>query len=307
MAESRSSEGKWLEGLRSEMPIQQAGRLVLQARLQPVLHWLEQFQQHPSDPEAIHQLRVSVRRSEAGLRLLRPCMRRKTYREARATLRTLRESVSATRDADVLILNIQKCLENASPSTRPGRELFLGFLLGRRSLLQQQPLPLLPSQLQQQAERWLDALNRGKASAKSLTFGPFARNALHEAFERLENALKADLSDEVALHAVRIAGKRLRYVIEIVGPSLDRSLVVEIYPQLENLQEILGLANDAHTAIGLLKLVRSSLSVLGSSGKEYRPGLASLLRLHRRQQLQQRRQFQQWLNQWQSQPKSSRM
>jgi len=307
MPESRSSEGKWLEGLHPDMPLQQAGRLVLQARLQAVLRWLEQLTEHPIQPEAIHQLRVSVRRSEAGLRLLRPCMRRRTYREARATLRGLRESVSATRDTDVLILHLKERLQAASPTARPGQELFLGFLLGRRSFLQQQPLPLLPTQLQQQAERWLDALNRGKQSVQSLTFGPFARQALREAFERLENALNADLSDEVALHAVRIAGKRLRYVIEIVGPSLDRSLVEEIYPQLENLQEILGLANDAHTAMGLLKGLRSALSVLGSSGKEYRPGLESLLRLQKRQVVQQRRRFQQWLSQWQSQPKSSGM
>ncbi|MFQ3592289.1 MAG: CHAD domain-containing protein [Gemmataceae bacterium] len=297
MAESHPQAGKWLHGLKADLSVQQAGPRLLEGRTQQVLQWLQRLEQHPSDDEAVHQLRVSVRRTEAAMWLLRPCLKRKLYRHARDTLRVLRRAVSSARDADVLMADVQKRLELASDTTQPGLDLILGFLLSRRLHLQLQPLPLSASQFAEQAEAWQAALTRSKSQA----FGPLAQKALREALRRLDNSLTTNLSDGAALHAVRIAAKRLRYVLEIVGPSLDPRLIEDIYPQVEMLQELLGQVNDAHTAIGWLTMLRSSLKCLGQARRRYRAGLDSLIRSKQRQIAQHREPFQNWLTHWQNQ------
>ena len=48
-----------------------------------------------------------------------------------------------------------------------------------------------------------------------------------------------------ALHATRIAGKRVRYVLELLSAAFDDSLRADVYPIFERVQEQLGDINDA--------------------------------------------------------------
>jgi CHAD domain-containing protein len=62
------------------------------------------------------------------------------------------------------------------------------------------------------------------------------------------NAAGADQSMEV-LHGLRIAGKKLRYTIELFASVANDSLRQSVYPIVEELQERLGAIND-HAAAG---------------------------------------------------------
>ena len=73
-----------------------------------------------------------------------------------------------------------------------------------------------------------------------------------------------------------------------------------MYPAVEEMQDILGLANDSHVAIGRLTALRDRLrEQQPSRWKRLRPGIESLLRSHQRRLPQERRRFLKWWRHWQ--------
>jgi CHAD domain-containing protein len=52
------------------------------------------------------------------------------------------------------------------------------------------------------------------------------------------------LSDEAALHRLRIRAKKLRYTMEMVAVAFKPSFRRKLYPRISMLQDILGIVND---------------------------------------------------------------
>jgi CHAD domain-containing protein len=99
---------------------------------------------------------------------------------------------------------------------------------------------------------------------------------------------------------VRIAGKRLRYAMEVFAYCFGPKFRDELYPAIEEMQEILGTANDSHVAERRLADLRARLAA--SRPKEwlrFKPGIERLLQYHRRRLPQQRRKFAAWRGRWQ--------
>ncbi len=61
----------------------------------------------------------------------------------------------------------------------------------------------------------------------------------------------ADLTNPQHVHQMRIAGKKLRYAIELLATAFDASLREELYPQFTQIQEDLGQINDHAVAKNL--------------------------------------------------------
>ena len=289
------AEGKWLTGLTPDQDAVEAGQQILENRFGMLIRSVEKLE--AEDPgEAIHQLRVGTRRAEAAVRLLQPCLRPKIYRATRALLRSMRQAAGDVRDTDVLLTQVQQQLANADAKEQPGLELFLGHLLGQRVESEANLLRLPPEQMEAALERALAGLR----AADPETFGPLARAALRKAVRRFNKTLQADTEDEANLHRTRIAGKRLRYVVELTGPCLDSTLVEEMYPRLEALQEMLGRVNDSHNALDRLIPFYQALPLLGEqAAAHYRPGLEELHAEHVQRLKVEREAFESWLAAWQ--------
>src|SRR5581483_5712878 len=86
-----------------------------------------------------------------------------------------------------------------------------------------------------------------------------ARPQLAGLVHELDRAAAGDLKDYAVLHQVRIAGKRLRYAMEVFGDCFPPMFRDELYPAVEEMQEVLGLANDSHVASGNLSELRERL------------------------------------------------
>src|SRR5207253_11329729 len=72
-----------------------------------------------------------------------------------------------------------------------------------------------------------------------------------------------------------------------------------LYPRVEEMQDILGLANDSHVAVDRLESLKERLRPMwGEDWKPLEPALTSLLRFHRRRLPKQRALFVQWWQQW---------
>jgi CHAD domain-containing protein len=71
--------------------------------------------------------------------------------------------------------------------------------------------------------------------------------------ERFFELAGADLSDDSHLHAFRIATKRLRYALELAGPSIPPRQQRRIYESLSTLQDRLGEVRDHANAVVRLR------------------------------------------------------
>ena len=72
-----------------------------------------------------------------------------------------------------------------------------------------------------------------------------------------------------------------------------------LYPRVEEMQAILGLANDSHVAAGRLAEIRDRLKkAWPEEWPRLRPGIEGLLRLHQRRLPQERRRFLAWWQKW---------
>ena len=83
-------------------------------------------------------------------------------------------------------------------------------------------------------------------------FGKLSRRVLAAVVADFFLTASGDLADLKTLHQLRIQGKRLRYTVEIVASVFDPALRQEIYPEIEAIQERIGVVNDHVMAAELL-------------------------------------------------------
>src|SRR5262249_48634542 len=126
------------------------------------------------------------------------------------------------------------------------------------------------------------------------------RPMLSGLLQELDAAVAADLADYDHLHRVRIIGKRLRYAMEIFAECFDPAFREQLYPAVEQMQEILGNANDSHVACQRGGEVGAGLTAVWREGwKRYRTGIEALLRHHRQRLPRERERFLAWWQRWQ--------
>jgi CHAD domain-containing protein len=296
--------GKWIAGMDAETPADRAARHVLALRLDVVRERLPAvLEEIQSDTEDVHQLRVATRRADAGLRIFRDYLPGKVFRRARWRLRRLRRAAGAARDWDVFAAEVAVRMRRQPAAQRPGLEFLHGYAAGRRSAAQEQLTAAATRELTAMEaflEGVLTAVHPAADNPERTLLqlaAPLLRGLLHE----FEEAAAGDLTDYAHLHQVRIAGKRLRYAMEIFACGFPPLFVERLYPEVEQIQEILGRANDSHVAAGHLEAVRRHLEA--TQPKRWpvlRPGIEVFLKYHRRRLPQERRRFLDAWKNWQA-------
>jgi CHAD domain-containing protein len=286
------------------MPLLAAARHVLFVRLQAVRDYLPGVHlEAQKDPEHVHQLRVSTRRAGAVLRIFADCLPHRLLRTAKQRLRSLRQAAGVARDWDVMALDLAQRHQAAVQGDWPGLDLLLGYALGLRAAAQPELEKVVGGQ-RQDFELFLTttlAEVRLPEDKDLPNLIDLARRTLAQLRGEFEQATAGDLDDYAHLHQVRIAGKRLRYALEVFGDCFGPELRDSIYPRIEEMQGILGRANDSHVACGRLEALRTLLKDQNADWKRYQPGLERLLRAHRRMLLLARKQFLEWLTNWRNQ------
>ncbi len=125
------SESKWFSDVNSDAPLAEAARRVLTTRLHAVGKYLQSVAKAESeDPEDIHQLRVSSRRTTAGLDIFADCFPSKVPSKAKKELKRLRRAAGAARDWDVFLNSLKN---RAVPAAaRAALDLLSGYAFGQR-------------------------------------------------------------------------------------------------------------------------------------------------------------------------------
>jgi CHAD domain-containing protein len=299
------ADGKWIEGLGPKTHTDEAARRVLEVRSQVVRGCLP-LAVHDADRdiEHVHHLRVSTRRAGAALKIFERWLPGKTFRKAWKQFRAIRRAAGAARDWDVFVADLLQRRPQTQAKDQPGLDFLIGYASGQRDAAQ--------ADLVEAGSRYgpglgdliddtVKAVREPPEDKAPKLLRDLGRGLLGDLTRELDWAASQNLDDYEHLHQVRILGKQLRYAMEVFADCFPSSFREEIYPRVEEMQEILGNANDSHVAAQRLAALRDRLRLKWPDDwKRYQPGLDTLLRFHRRRLPRERQRFLQWWRRWQS-------
>jgi CHAD domain-containing protein len=205
-------------------------------------------------PEDLHKLRVALRRLRTLWWAYDPLLDRKEAKLQRREFKSLADAAGRTRDWDVLrelIAAVDASGKHSFPLLIPAidehRAEALSFSL--RSIGNAGVERILEQAL-------ADARLHLDAQCAARPIASFAEERVQVAEEalktRVKRAISADGTDYAALHEVRIAGKKLRYLLQFFAPVLQGGHQAVI-DRLTVVQDELGTLNDQVTSETLLR------------------------------------------------------
>lgn len=204
------------------------------------------------DIEPVHQLRVTARRLRTGIKHFRACLPDKKTRAFEDEIRRLGSALGKARDLDTQIETLNTLYDDKlNQKFKPGYRRLLLRLKQRRM------------KRQKKIEQSLDEIQGKKVFTKIKTHLEesvvdadqiylFTPSLYQRAFDAINTDLEAFLSferfvrspeDMEKLHAMRIAGKHLRYSMEIFSPIFKDALVPHIQ-YMKDIQNQLGRMHD---------------------------------------------------------------
>jgi CHAD domain-containing protein len=298
------ADGKWISDLEATTPLADAARRVLTVRLEVVRDHLPlALDESDKDTEHVHQLRVGTRRAGAALEIFAGCLPEKVYRTARKKLRKVRRAAGEARDWDVFLLGLTQPERSPTPKQRAGFDFLIGYAVAQRDASQahlQDVAKDYPFSFDRFLAETVAAVHKPHGAQASHTLIDLARPMLSRLLTELDGAAAEDLDDYDNLHQVRITGKQLRYAMEVFADCFARAFREEVYPAVEEMQEMLGRANDSHVATQRLERLREKLrKTLPGEWQRCKTGLDALLRFHRDRLPREQHRFGEWWQRWQ--------
>jgi CHAD domain-containing protein len=204
------------------------------------------------DADAIHDLRVALRRTRTVLGICRPLVGRFHADAVRRALRSVMVATGALRD-DEVVLELLESLGVDHPGV-------VAWLSARKA--RERRLRASVARLVREGE-----LDRGLVLLEALLAFPlnprrdrrlskFARRAVDRARREVERRKTGRVDDAPALHRLRIAHKRLRYTAETLAEGLPPELAA-LAQRSARFQSRLGDIHDVDVAIVVVRRARA--------------------------------------------------
>lgn len=217
------------------LPVGVVASGMLRQRLDTTWVELQQACSHPEHAEHVHQLRVATRRALAAFTVFRDCIPSSSRNWFEKRLRRLRRAAGEARDLDVLAEHIGRH-DMATARER------LGAMLARRRHRSRLPIR---EQLQKcLSSDWHARVSHLVEDVRSrrrrTSFGRYARRRLRTLVGSFFEHVGHKARDNEDIHALRIAGKRIRYALELFATVLPGQSHIRCLQSLEKLQSVLG-------------------------------------------------------------------
>lgn len=268
--------GKRFAELGRETPVEQAGWKVLRRAIVSVRRHAKLARlEGGENVEVVHQLRVSTRRASAALRVFEDDLPASVVRGLTDRLKELRGSAGAVRDLDVLIIDLNRLREHLPDEERKAVDVCLQSSVREREKSWEQLHKTLCKLRKHEFWRWCrrNVVNKLPAGHEQNgvhhtngnvdhvpgvvyddSMGAAARSALASNLKKLYKRFKnVEAGNFDSLHQVRIAGKRLRYAMDIFAGCFDEAFQTDYYAPVKKMQDVLGSINDAHNFLQRLK------------------------------------------------------
>jgi CHAD domain-containing protein len=247
----------------------------------------------PADREALHDLRVALRRLRATLQALAPLLGDAVRPKQARRLRRAARVTGPARDAEVLLGWLHGVRGQLQPAWRGA----LDWLAERVERTRARAIEEIGEAALPRLEKALPRLSRrlarpapaepaGRAPAGgAATLAAALAPLLRVRAAALREALRDAAGGETALHRARLEGKRLRYLLEplrgVAGLPADEAVAA-----LKGLQDLLGEWHDAylagqalHASVTEAAADRARWRERGLEDADFRPGLLGLERL----------------------------
>lgn len=211
------------------------------------------------DVTAIHHARVATRRVRAALPIVTRGSRRKKLKKS---FTRLTRGLGGVRELDVAVLTLDELASDASVPREGLQQL--------RAILQEARQPLYADMtaivehvdLERLQRKTMAAVERALEDDSEQSDLKRLKSVMRRAGKRaldlqaaIENAGNIYLADR--LHQVRIAVKKLRYVLEIAR-ELSRSRASARIRMLKNVQDLLGRMHDLEVLIARIRALQGS-------------------------------------------------
>jgi CHAD domain-containing protein len=229
-----------------DLPVERAARLVALDLLDEAAAAVPRLAD-PADAEALHDLRVALRRLRSVLRAYRPHLA-SIGKKLRRAIRDLAAETGAGRDSEVALEWLNALPGDALTARERAGLRFLVTRLGERRDAAYQELRAavaegfgaLRARLAPRLERYDAAVRDEEIVRFGAATGELVAAHAAELEEHLDRVRSPE--DETEAHEARIAAKRLRYVLEPLRD--ERPHVAAIIRRMKALQELLGQLHD---------------------------------------------------------------
>ena len=244
-----------------DMDVEDALRRLI-GHLAEVLLWHAPTAATGEDPTGVHQMRVAIRRLRSALRAFRPAADGDSLRRFDAAARELANVLGPARDWDVFLAGLGAEISMALPN-----EARITALLRAAGTRREAAYDALRNTLAGPGFRRLiwDAValvatapwrTEGDVEAEARRRDPlpdFAAGVIDKRWRKLtEIGPEIGHLPDAEFHALRLEGKRVRYVAELFAPLWARKRGRRFLARLAEVQEAFGLANDAAVARALV-------------------------------------------------------
>jgi CHAD domain-containing protein len=213
------------------------------------------------DPEALHDLRVALRRMRSCLETYAGQLDGSVPKKLARRLRRLAGATGPGRDAEVMIAWLRRQSGELGPHQR-GHRYGLAWLLARLEARKEEAYRDLRADLADEFAPLEEGLRRRLSVYRAEvrlderrlpSFGDAAAELLHDHAAELGRRLErvAGAEEVKTAHQARISAKRLRYLADplapLVQPPASRSgRACELVQRLKELQDLLGELHDSH-------------------------------------------------------------
>jgi CHAD domain-containing protein len=204
-----------------------------------------------ADMESLHDYRVSLRKVRSALSLFSGVFAEEECGRLKASLGEIMEQTNRLRDLDVYLQDKDDYFPMVPESIQNGLHLLFDMLAKERADCRQAVAAFLTGPECQQTMARLRGKFEGPDTPPPGPCGltpalPFARALIWKRYRktcRLARHIGADTPDEV-VHKLRIACKKLRYLMEFFEPFFPAASIASQIKSLKRLQENLGRFND---------------------------------------------------------------
>ncbi len=246
-----SRRRKWIAVDSPHEPATCVARRALKNRLLSIWDYLPDAAKTPEkDEEFVHQLRVSSRRAESAVEMFEMFLPVPRCEWFTKKIKKVRQAAGEARDLDVLGSRLTKMLPDQEA---PGAGEILRLARKGRQAAQPAICDLHERLAGRYKRRVKKLLKRVRLRDAAQRIEPelieTARQSMRKALNAFFGAAQANLRDPARLHLFRIAGKQVRYAMELFAGAFPAAFVEQLYPQIVELQEKLGDINDRVTAL----------------------------------------------------------
>lgn len=180
------------------------------------------------DSDALHDLRVALRRLRSTLRIYRDVVEyRPVPQKLRRNLKRLAHAAGSARDTDVALAWLRQERKNMQNEERAACDRLIADWKARREDEYRTLNERIEKTFVKTEKSLLDTLRRWNGAAAP-RLRQTAGSLLHEQVTELSNALKhiTSDSDTNAIHGARIEAKRLRYLLEPIATQVPEGIAL---------------------------------------------------------------------------------